>query len=153
REQLDAVVGQEVKPAGGLSVTAATSPLGAAMRSDLVERARRYLAKVPAAVEGEGGHNQMFKAACVVMRLGLTQDEAMTVLAEWNERCQPPWQEKDLSKKTRDAAKTIGPRTGLLALPSRRGNDARGSAEGTKDGGAGKGQKIWAWDTWRITPT
>ena len=27
----------------------------------------------------------------------------MTLLREWNQKCQPPWEEKDLKKKLRDA--------------------------------------------------
>jgi replicative DNA helicase len=84
-------------------VPRATSPLAASIRSDLLRRARNYLMKVPPAVSGEGGHNQTFKAACILMRFGLTQEEALEVFREWNETCQPPWEEKELLHKLEDA--------------------------------------------------
>ena len=32
----------------------------------------------------------------------------MTLLREWNEKCVPPWEEKDLQKKLRDARANVG---------------------------------------------
>jgi putative DNA primase/helicase len=120
REQLEAVAGERVRPAGTAVayVPRATSPLAAALRSDLVRRARNYLMKVPPAVSGEGGHNQTFKAACILMRFGLTREEALEVFREWNETCQPPWTEKELLHKLEGAAERVGPQANPLLPPS-----------------------------------
>jgi putative DNA primase/helicase len=108
RQQLEAVAGEKPRPAAPVEVARGSSTLTVGLRSDLLRRARSYLRKVPPAVSGESGHNQTFKAACILMRFGLTNDEALAVLREWNETCQPPWAEKDLVKKLRDAAVRVG---------------------------------------------
>jgi putative DNA primase/helicase len=118
REQLEAVAREGVRPAKAAAAPPATSPLATALRSDLIKRARNYLMKVPPAVSGDGGHNQTFKAACVLMRFGLTRDEALEVLKEWNETCQPPWEEKELLHKLEDAAERVGLQANPLLPPS-----------------------------------
>jgi replicative DNA helicase len=80
----------------------------------VTERARKYLAKLPPAVSGSGGHNATFHAACVlVLGFGLDGSEALPILNEWNQLCQPPWSEKDLRHKLADAAKQSGERNYL----------------------------------------
>lgn len=82
------------------------------------ERARKYLAKVPPAVSGQGGHNQTFHAACVlVVGFDLPEADATTLLLEWNERCVPPWEERDIIRKISEAAKQPGPRGELRDTP------------------------------------
>lgn len=63
------------------------------------ERARKYLAAMPAAVAGQGGHDQTFAAACALVRFGLGQADAWHLLSEFNSRCLPPWSEGDLRHK------------------------------------------------------
>jgi len=80
---------------------------------DLVQRARKYLAAMPAAVSGQGGHNQTFTAACVLVQgFGLSHKEAWPLLKEYNERCQPPWSDKELWHKLEDAEKADPPSGG-----------------------------------------
>jgi hypothetical protein len=44
------------------------------------------------AVEGRGGDRQTFRVACVlVIDFGLSPEEALPVLLEFNQRCSPPW--------------------------------------------------------------
>ena len=87
---------------------AAPTSMYAQVRADVVQRARNYLSKVPGAISGQSGHNQTFKAACRLVQLfGLTDEEAMSLLREWNQKCQPPWDEKDLQKKLRDARANV----------------------------------------------
>lgn len=70
------------------------------------DRARAYLARVPAAIAGSGGHNATFHAACVLVNgFGLPSGEALPLLMEWNARCQPPWSEADLRHKLASAEK------------------------------------------------
>jgi hypothetical protein len=68
------------------------------------ERARVYLSRVPPAVTGHHGDLHTFRTCCRIVRgFALDDDEALTVLAEWNARCQPPWSERELREKIRSA--------------------------------------------------
>ena len=109
REQLIAVRGEvvQVEAMQQPVVAQRQNSLYASVRADLVQRARNYLAKVPGAISGQGGHNQTFKAACRLVGFGLTDEEAMPLLREWNQKCVPPWEEKDLQKKLRDARANV----------------------------------------------
>ena len=72
--------------------------------SSRLDRARAYLAKIPPAVSGQGGHNQTFTAACaLVSKLELSQGDAWRLLEEYNSRCLPPWSERELAHKFNDA--------------------------------------------------
>jgi len=71
--------------------------------ASVVERAREWLAKQPGAVEGEGGDAQTFKVICALRDLGPSAEQAGELLAEWNERCSPPWSIDELSDKIANA--------------------------------------------------
>jgi len=69
-----------------------------------VERASLYLERVPPAVAGQQGDVRTFQVCCRLVRgFALTEDEALTALAAWNTRCQPPWTEAELRNKLRSA--------------------------------------------------
>jgi hypothetical protein len=69
-----------------------------------VRRARAYVAKVEGAVSGQGGHNRTFRVACLLrQRFGLSYEQAWPVFKEWNQRCEPPWCDRDLAHKLTDA--------------------------------------------------
>lgn len=72
---------------------------------DLTERARRLLDTMEPSVSGSNGHDAALKAAsAVVVGLDLPDDVAMSVLqSSFNPRCQPPWSEKELRHKIRQA--------------------------------------------------
>jgi len=56
------------------------------------------------AVSGQGGHNATFRAACALRDTGMTPDEALVVLIEWNDtNAQPPWTLRELQHKIRSA--------------------------------------------------
>ncbi len=79
------------------------------------ERARTYIQKVDPAVSGQGGHLVTFEAATILARgFALPYGEALTLLAEWNTRCSPPWQQKDLERKLRDAYEKSTLQSGYL---------------------------------------
>ena len=94
----------------------ATTPAGAPpvdFRSDaaVIERAKKYLAKMPPAVSGQDGHGRTFRAACVlILGFDLSEADAMTLMQQFNATCQPPWTEKELAHKVRCAAKQTGER-------------------------------------------
>jgi predicted P-loop ATPase len=69
-----------------------------------IERARKYLEKVPAAISGDNGHDRTWWAAMNVVRgFALGEVEAFGVLWDYNQRCDPPWSEKELRHKIRSA--------------------------------------------------
>ena len=73
-------------------------------RLDPVERARRYLVRVPPAIAGGHGDVHTFRVCCRLVRgFALEDDLALAVLTEWNSRCRPPWEEQELRDKLRRA--------------------------------------------------
>jgi hypothetical protein len=72
--------------------------------TDVIERARRYLAALPLAVSGQHGDVTTFRACCRVVRGFLLDDaDALALIREWNARCAPPWSERELMDKIRRA--------------------------------------------------
>lgn len=68
--------------------------------TNALERARRYLAKVPPAVSGQHGDLHTFRVCCRLVRgFALSDHEALDLLTVWNVRCQPPWSERELAIK------------------------------------------------------
>lgn len=83
-----------------------------------LDRARAYLAKLPPAVSGAGGHNSTFRAACHLVRFGLADGDAMTLLREWNgTHCSPPWTERELAHKLADAHRVARGRARAFIQP------------------------------------
>lgn len=77
----------------------------------VVERSRKYVATMPPAISEQGGHNQTFHVACVlVLGFGLPREAALQVLREYNERCVPPWSERELAHKVDSANEQPGER-------------------------------------------
>ncbi len=124
------------------AATRATPPVTDEMK---VTRARAYLAKIPPAISGQKGHDQTFKAACsIVEGFDLDTETAYALLSEWNAGCEPPWSEKDLRHKIKDADKKATRRGHLLEqeLPAR-GRGPAGSG-GTPGGDPDAPSPPWA---------
>jgi hypothetical protein len=69
-----------------------------------LDRARRYMARVPPAIAGEHGDLHTFRVCCRLARgFGLSDRDALAVLSAWNARCQPPWSQQELLDKLRRA--------------------------------------------------
>jgi hypothetical protein len=101
----------------------------AASRLDPVERARRYLAKVPPAIAGQHGDVHTFRVCCRLVRgFALENQDALAVLADWNAGCVPPWSERDLRDK--------------LQRAQRYGRETRGGAISHAHTPAGLPQKL-----------
>ncbi len=95
----------------------------------MTDRARKYLATLPPAISGQGGHDQTFHAACVlVLGFGLPETDAMALMSEYNQRCQPPWTETELLHKVQDAGRQPGPR-GYLRDAERNGKYLAATAQ------------------------
>jgi hypothetical protein len=66
-----------------------------------VRNAVAYIRRIHAKT-GEGGHNATFRAACKLRDAGLSEEEALAVLSDWNEtNATPPWSAADLRHKIR----------------------------------------------------
>lgn len=85
-------------PRGAATRGAARRPSGPPTGPE--ELARNYVAKMPPAVSGRGGHNATFSVALVLVRgFGLTLEQARPIMADYNSRCLPPWSEQELDHK------------------------------------------------------
>jgi hypothetical protein len=81
-----------------------STPALATPRDERLRRARAYARALDPAISGQHGHDTTFRVAVRVARgFALSEDEALAVLAEWNLTCQPPWSERDLRRKVRQA--------------------------------------------------
>lgn len=79
-----------------------------ATTEDVVERCRRYVARMPEAISGSGGHAATFRVAQVaVRRFRLEPPTALAVMREYNGRCKPPWSDQELRHKI-DSARRHG---------------------------------------------
>jgi len=67
-------------------------------------RARQFVQSVQPAVSGCHGDLHTFRICCRVVRgFDLSDDEALSVMSDWNQRCQPPWSERELLTKVHNA--------------------------------------------------
>ena len=72
----------------------------------IIERARRYVSKMPEAISGQHGHSTMFSVACVLVQgFSLDMADARMLLAEYNATLCEPFSGKQVDHKLQDAAK------------------------------------------------
>jgi hypothetical protein len=101
-----------------------TAPHGAPLHQgpsppDPVARATAYLRHSDPAISGQRGHDQTFKVACALVHgFHLSDAEALAVLRDWNQTCQPPWSENELAHKVTSARKHGNYHNLLSELPS-----------------------------------
>ncbi len=77
------------------------------MSNDVFERARLYIGRMDASVEGAGGNRAMF-AVCsaLVNGFALNENDALALAMEWNVvNAVPPWPEKDVLRMVQSAAR------------------------------------------------
>ena len=95
-------------------VKAHATPKPFVAENDIVERARKYVAKMPGAISGSGGHNAAFHVACVLaLGFGLSEEECHRVFSEYNQRCEPAWSEQEIRHKITSATAQPGQRNYL----------------------------------------
>jgi hypothetical protein len=71
---------------------------------ELLKRARAYLAKMPASVQGQNGSRDAFAVARKLLQdFQLSDADTWQLLNEWNAQCKPPWSAKELTHKLKDA--------------------------------------------------
>jgi hypothetical protein len=81
-----------------------------------VARAKEWLSRRAPAVEGQGGDNWTYETACHVRGLGVSEGQALELMLEWNERCEPPWEPDDLAAKVANAFEYGQNETGAWGL-------------------------------------
>lgn len=87
-------------------VVAIQSARPASSDSTLLRRAQAYVARLPAAVSGQDGHRSCFAAARACwgwIEKGLPEPDGWTLFLSYNQRCDPPWSERELSHKWKEA--------------------------------------------------
>lgn len=87
------------------------------MNKNFYNNCLAYIRQIPGAISGQGGHNSTFKVASIVVNgFMLNEGEAMEVLRDYNNRCDPPWSESELLHKLKSAIANPGtkPRGYLL---------------------------------------
>lgn len=68
-----------------------------------VARAVDFLRAHPVALQGQAGDHHTFKTICRIRDFGVPQERAAEALAEWNARCEPPWDASELAVKITNA--------------------------------------------------
>lgn len=87
-----------------------------------VRRASAYLAKLPGAIQGDGGSTATFNAVASMM-FGFDLDASATlslIASEYNPRCDPEWSERELKHKVESVAKNCTRVRGYLLDVDRR---------------------------------
>ncbi len=108
-------------------------------RVSLEERARRYIDKMPPAIAGSGGHTATLKVALALVRgFGLDEGTALAVMRDFNTRCDPPWKERDLERKVREASQSTRVPHGYLLTETTAGSYSNGARNGTPPPRAGE---------------
>ena len=73
--------------------------------ASVFDRARKYLDKCDPAIQGSGGRTTTFLTAQRLVRgFALNNEDAFALMSEWNQRCVPPWSDRDLRTKIEEAA-------------------------------------------------
>lgn len=82
----------------------------------VLRRARAYLRRLPPAISGSHGHDATYRAAVALVRgFALDGRDALDLLAnDFNPACSPPWSERELARKVREAQRARLPHGYLL---------------------------------------
>lgn len=84
------------------------------------DRARAYVAKADPAISGSGGRTVTFMLAQrLIHGFELSIADALVLMQDWNQRCSPPWSDRDLKAKCEEAAKVGRFRRGDLVHQER----------------------------------
>jgi hypothetical protein len=100
--------------------------------SSLLERASSYLAECEPATQGQAGHDKLLWAASALVNgFDLSDSDALSLLwAEFNPRCNPPWDKssgadvKDFERKVTEARKSCTKPRGWLITEYQTKDDA-----------------------------
>lgn len=87
----------------------APQPILAPLREDAAnayKRASAYIARAPEAISGQRGHDALWSVTfAVVHGFGLSEQDAFSLIwTEYNPRCRPAWNEREIWHKIRSAS-------------------------------------------------
>ena len=86
----------------------------------VADRASAYISKCEASVSGSGGHNAAIKVAHILVNgFALDRQDALSLFAEFNQRCQPPWSDREIEHKIDSAFKFDCERGWLVNVPEK----------------------------------
>jgi hypothetical protein len=81
-------------------------PVGSVPETSLEHRIKAYLDTCEPAVSGQRGHDTTFRVLCkVIAGFDLPPEAAWDAASYYNHKCEPPWSEKELRHKVKDACK------------------------------------------------
>src|SRR5215469_9111779 len=79
---------------------------GAVSDGEKKKQARRYIRTVDPAIEGQHGDDATYRVACLLVNdFDLPDADALELLSEFNERCKPNWDHRELEEKLSNARK------------------------------------------------
>lgn len=102
RELLESLAGHVVQEAKPTTTAVPALPVP----PQVIERARQYLGKMPKAIQGQNGSGATLTAATrIVVGFNIAHDsaDALQLMQEYSQRCQPPWSDKELRHKLKEA--------------------------------------------------
>jgi hypothetical protein len=90
----------------------------------IIDRARKYVATMDIAIQGQRGSDDAMDVACVlVLGFDLTPEQAYPLFVEYSGKCKPPWSEREIWHKLKSADAKAGER-GYLRDAQRNGHVA-----------------------------
>jgi hypothetical protein len=102
--------------------------------SSVIERAMTYIDQMPPAIEGQGGDAATFNVAKkLVHDFGLSIPDALPLMQEYNSRCIPQWDDKDLLYKLTKAANLTKSQTPKGALADQSSSTIKKSVVDAKE--------------------
>lgn len=107
----------------GNNIVVAPPPRDMLEAPNRIDRCEKYMEKVDPAVEGQSGDAHTLMVAMIGGDFGLSDDEFWPLLLRWNETCQPPWEDRDLERKLRNAHKYRKKPFGWRLAANRDGDD------------------------------
>src|SRR6185503_2882339 len=85
-----------------------------------IRQAREFLIRQKPAIQGQGGDAHTFNiCGFMVNGFDLNENDAYIALSKWNTLCEPPWSEKELREKIRNADRYSKGTRGSLLEPER----------------------------------
>lgn len=91
-----------------------------ASSTSVTDRASAYISKCDPSVSGSGGHNAAIKVAHILVNgFALDRQDALSLFAEFNQRCQPPWNDREIEHKIDSAFKFNCERGWLIDVPEK----------------------------------
>lgn len=134
--EVDRKRGRDARESSPRTGTGTATKDATATAAAIEARAVAYLAKCEPAISGDKGHDRTFKVAVAVgPGFDLPPETAFRLLwTHYNPHCEPPWSERELRHKVKDAYEK-GPRRGWLLEAKR---PRRAAGVGTNGNGDGR---------------